>query len=354
MKRISKNGILSPGYSVEIDKVNAPEWTDLLKKFDDASIYQTWPYGSIRWGENNLSHLVLKKNGEIVAAAQLRIIRFPFIGKGIAYMPWGPVWRLHEKEEDVETIRHMIRAIVEEYVVRRGLLLRVAPNEIEHDGKEIRSILEAKGFYWESESYRTILLDLRPSIEELRKKLNPKWRNQLNGAEKNELKLIEGTDNELYDTFVTLYNEMLKRKGFTPGVDVYEFRKIQNDLPDALKMKAMICESKGKPVSALIGSLIGHKGIYLLGATGEEGLKLKSSYLLQWQMIQWLKGKGSRWYDLGGIDPEENPGVYHFKEGLGGVDIKHIGQFEASRGLFSSLLVKYGEKFVKILTNVHL
>ena len=37
-----------------------------------------------------------------------------------------------------------------------------------------------------------------------------------------------------------------------------------------------------------------------------------------------------RYYDLGGIDPEGNPGVYHFKSGLGGREVTAPGPFEAA------------------------
>jgi hypothetical protein len=336
---------LARGYSAEIDQVGKAEWSEFLQRFDDANIYQTWSYGSIHWGKGNLSHLVLKKYGSIVAAVQSQVVKLPFIGRGIAYITGGPLW-LHGKEKELGNIRQMARALLEEYVLHRGLLLRVLPNQIEGDNNAIRSIFEMEGFRWRSGSHRSSLLDLKPSLEILRKGLRQKWRNSLNRAEKNGLKLVEGTEDKLYEAFIVLYNEMLTRKGFSPGVDINEFRKIQKDLPDDLKMRIMICEFEEEPVSALVGSLIGNRGIYLLGATGDKGLKLKGSYLLQWRMIQWLKEHGARWYDLGGIDPDGNPGVYHFKTGLGGVDVKYLGCFESSQSLVSSFLVKAGDQLM--------
>ena len=341
--------MLASGYSAEIDKVGEAEWSEIIQLFDDANIYQTWSYGLIRWGENNLSHVVLKKDGFIVGVAQLRIARLPVLERGIAYIRWGPLWRLCGKRTDLESLRQMIMALVKEYVFHRGLLVRVLPNVIncDDDANAIRSIFETVGLRWETSSYRTFLVDLTPSMEELRKNLTQGWRKQLRKAEKNnKLKLIEGTKDKLYEAFSALYNEMLTRKGFSPGVDINEFREIQKDLPDTLKMIVMICEFEREPVSALVGSLIGNRGIYLLGATSDKGLKLKGSYLLQWRMIQWLKEHGARWYDLGGIDPNGNPGVYHFKAGLGGVDVKHLGCFESCENLASSFLVGSGTQLM--------
>jgi len=79
-------------------------------------------------------------------------------------------------------------------------------------------------------------------------------------------------------------------------------------------------------------------------------MKTKGSYLLQWRAIQWLKGKGCRWYDLGGINPETNPGVYHFKAGLSGIDVHHIGIYESCNNFLSSQLVRWGERVRGYLT----
>ena len=50
-------------YTAEIDNIEPAHWNRLLHEFDDATIFQTWTYGSARWGQNNLSHAVIKKDG---------------------------------------------------------------------------------------------------------------------------------------------------------------------------------------------------------------------------------------------------------------------------------------------------
>jgi lipid II:glycine glycyltransferase (peptidoglycan interpeptide bridge formation enzyme) len=337
---------LTPGYHAEVDQIERTEWSELLSRFEDAILYQTWSYGALRWGVDNISHLVLRREGEIVAAAQSRIMKLPVMGRGIAYITWGPVWRLRGKEKDLENLRQMIRALREEYAVHRGLLLRVLPNEIdgEADTDAIRSILQAEGFRRTANYHRTLLLDLAPSKEQLRKNLAQRWRRELSVAERKGLKLLEGTGDELYEAFSSLYDEMLARKKFVPGVNFNEFRVIQKDLPDPLKMKIMVCEYEGQPVAGTVSSLIGNTGIYLLGATGNNGTKVRGSYLLQWRMIEWLKDCGARWYDLNGIDPEKNPGTYHFKVGISRREARHIGQFDACQSPISSLLVKSGDQ----------
>ena len=46
-------------WSVEIDRASADQWSSMLDLFDDANIYQSAAYGGVRWGEKNLSRIVL-------------------------------------------------------------------------------------------------------------------------------------------------------------------------------------------------------------------------------------------------------------------------------------------------------
>jgi len=340
-------GALPSSYHAEIDQVSKSEWSELLQQFDDASIYQTWSYGAVRWGEDHLSHLVVKEGEETIGLAQLSIVKVPILRVGIAYIPWGPLWQKKGKENRCEDLGFLIAALCEEYAVKRGLLLRIAPNVIEDGVTEIQSIIKDRAFQFDSSviPYRTLMVDLTPPLDELRKRLAQKWRNQLNRAEKNRLKVIEGDSEELYQAFLILQKEMLARKEYVPGVDYDEFGEIQKDLPKKLKMRIMLCEYEGEPVAAAICSAIGDTGIYLLGAMGDKGTNLKGSYLLQWRAIRWLKENGCHWYDLGGIDPAGNPGVHHFKAGLGGKDVVHVGQFEFWTNSTSAFVVSVGYRF---------
>jgi len=338
-------------YQIEIDHVSKIEWDNLLPQFNDATIYQTWSYGTVRWGEKNLSHLVIKKNNHTMGLAQLTIVKVPIIKAGIAYMPWGPLWQKGGSLRNIEDFRSIIKAIKNEYAVRRGLYLRIAPPIFKDDDNgEIHSILDKEGFKrnLSISRYRTFLVDLSPSLPEIRKRLDQKWRNQLNRSERNGLKILEGTGDNLYQMFLKLQKQMHERKKYVPGVDYDEFREIQRDLPEPLKMRIIVCEYEGAPVTAAVVSAIGNTGIYLLGATGAQGLQLKGAYLSQWLMIQWLQTRGYRWYDLGGINPEKNPGVYHFKAGLSGKEIYHVGQFDICKSLLSAISVRTGNFIQKV------
>jgi hypothetical protein len=318
----------------------------MLDLFDDANIYQTFAYGAVRWGGKNLSHLVLRRDGEIAGMAQIRIVRPTPLKFGIAYLRWGPLCARRGRPLDSEVSANMARALEEEYVGRRRLFLRVLPNAF--GGSPRAGAIQSAFDRFNREpltaanKYRTIVLDLAPPLEELRSRLDKKWRNQLTRSEKNNLEVIAGNGLEEYRTFCQIYSQMQKRKAFESTVDVEEFGRIQKYLADSHPMRILICKDQGKPLAGLVASAMGDSAIYLLGATSDDGLNSKGTYLLQWTMIKWLKENGIRWYDLGGIDPEANPGVYHFKRGFSGVDVCQINPLVACDSAISSAIARAG------------
>jgi lipid II:glycine glycyltransferase (peptidoglycan interpeptide bridge formation enzyme) len=64
---------------------------------------------------------------------------------------------------------------------------------------------------------------------------------------------------------------------------------------------------------------------------------------LLWRALAEAKETGMRWLDLGGIDPEANPGTYHFKAGLGGRDVCYLGEFDAWNNTVCRVAVHVGE-----------
>ena len=152
--------------------------------------------------------------------------------------------------------------------------------------------------------------------------------------------IVEGEGLPEYQVFMDMYKEMWARKRFETSVNVDEFRRIQEELTGNQRMKVLICRQGDTPVASIVCSAMGNSAIYLLGATSDHGLKSKGAYLLQWETIKWLQTRGVRFYDLGGIDPERNPGVYEFKSGLSGDDLSQITPLTSCDNVLGSALIR--------------
>jgi hypothetical protein len=337
------------GYSCEFDNISATVWDEALRAFDDANIYQTWAYGVVTGGERNLSRFVLRRDGVIVALALARIVRVPVLNVGVAYVRWGPVWNRHGSGPDLEVFRHALRALRSEFVVRRGLVLRLLPRAFNEDDAHLAVVLAEEGFSSaEAEQPRsqTIVMDVRPSLVELRDSMKSHWKRELKVAERRSLSIVEGTSDDLFGQVVRIHREMVQRKRFVEGNDINDFRQIQKRLPERLKMKVMLCNSPAGLCAGAVWSSIGTTSLYLFGATSNVGLKSNGSYLLHWLILDRIKQDGVVVHDLNGINPEANPGTYKFKSDLAGGygrEVTFMAYSEASRGSFGRSCVQYGQ-----------
>jgi hypothetical protein len=333
---------------IEIDRVSEHQWSDVCLQFRDATINQTWAFGAVMSGERGLSQVVVRRNGSVMAAVQVRLVTVPVLKVGIGYVGWGPMWRKRGCDDDIENLRHILKALKREYAQRRGVLLRVQPNVFDDcpDAAAVGSLFAEAGFTRNESPHHTLFLELAPSLEELRQQLHRKWRNHLNKAEKTGIQLKEGTDGSLFDEFRDLYHEMRQRKGYSDGVDIDKYAAVQSRLPEVLKCWIIVAEVDSVPAAGAVFSTVGDAGIYLLGATNERGMQSNASYAIQWRIIQWLKEKGYRCYDLGGVDPDKVPTTYHFKSRICGAEptiCTRIGEFTACESVLSRLAVGCGE-----------
>lgn len=333
---------LDPGFGAEIDNVGKSEWHALMGRFDDASYYQTWSYGDVHSGPNRLSHLVLKKDGQVTGLAQAWIVKVPALPAGLAYVNWGPLWMLKGEGRDASHLRNMARALHNEYVARRRYFLRVIPQSTDSAHNAwIKDIFAGEGYSRKDNPVKTVMIDLSPSLEEIRRAMDKKWRQTLQSGEKQNLEIIEGSDDEIGRMAVKVFQEMKDRKQFFGG-DQKEALAVHADLPEHLKLRLAVCVNNREPVAVLGWTAFGSVGLPLVAATGRAALKLKASNVLWWKMFEYYKDHGVSCVDANGVDEERNPGGYLFKTHIIGKRFqgpdRYIGYFDACENPVSSSL----------------
>lgn len=332
---------LESGYQASIERLEPSEWHSLVSSFDDLSIHQTFSYARARWPRSTIEHLILRRDGEVVAAAQARLISLPPLG-GIAFYRSAPLWRHRQHERDLEILRQMARAIATEYVRRRGYLVFLIPHETE-DSADVGEVLRGEGFIERPSDYNTVIMDLGEPLEVLRTRFEPRWRTELNRSMRSSLFLTEGTELELFDRFAPIYSEMFERKALTDLGDLDVYRRAQALLPEPLRMRVMLASDEaGNDVAGAITSSLGDMGLGILWATNLRGRELRAAYFLQWHVLGWLVRQGCTSYDLGGVDKTRNPGGFRFKSGLAGKngrELRSLGSFEMSPWPFMPALL---------------
>ena len=344
-----RTALHSSKFETEVDSMGESEWHEAMQQFDDASIYQTWSYGLVHAGEGNLSHIVLKKDGVPLAMALARLKTIFGLGAGIAYVYWGPVWRKKGQEKRPEILEKMLEAMRQEYVIRRGLLLRILPRESALEGNNVTDIFKEGGFELEPKirPYTTYLMNLNRSEEDLFKNLKKNWRHRLRQGRKHNFQFVYGTESGLYEIFISLYKDMYSRKRFARFVDVHDFQKVQEYLPKQLKMQILLCYYQDKPIAGAVWSNIGNTVLSIFSATTLDARDRQAMYCLKWEELLRSKEEGLDYFDLGGVDAVRAPGPTAFKAGLAGKDSQEthfIGRFSSCESLSSSILVNGAEK----------
>jgi Acetyltransferase (GNAT) domain len=309
-------------YTAEFDTVDAGQWHQLLLEFADANIFQTWLYGAAHWGEGNLSHAVVRKDGEVIGLAQAVLVGAPLLGKILAYVIFGPVYQRRGADNRIEDLKATIAALRAEYAVRRRLCLRLRFWVYDVSDDVYGAVLAEGGWKEARPLHRTYILDLSRSESQLRAALDKKWRANLRKAEQCGLVVAQRNDQAGIRMFLDLHRQMRERKRFVTMFTAM-LPDLYRKLPDGLRPHLFVCWQDGVPIAAAIVSALGHRAFSLNAATGDGALAVRAGYLLQWTIVRWLKASGQcRWYDL--CVGTSTPGVRQFKRGLAGARAPEI------------------------------
>jgi len=333
----------------EVRRAGREEWIALAAEFADHNYRQCWDYAETLAARSGAAaeNVVVLRGGAPLGLAAVRVKRLPGARTGIAYVTGGPLVRRRDDEFALERLDAVVAALRGEYVDRRRFVLRVAPAiGDERWNAAQRETLLAAGFRPGSHPppYRTMMVDLGRPLAEIRSGFAKKWRNLLGNAERRGLHVTSGTRPALYDDFAPLFDELVARKAFAVDLGADFYARLQLRLPEAERLHVAIAAVDGKPAAGVVASIHGDTAVYLLGASNELGRSTNAAYLLQWHVIETASALQCRWYDLGGIDPEANPGVHRFKERMGGTDMVAPGPYELAPGRVRGAAVHAAER----------
>jgi len=108
------------------ESIDCKQWLTLVKLFCDYSYWQSINYAAacaIRQGACS-EHIAIYCNGDLIGLAEVRTRKLPLLGSGIAYVGGGPLTRSHSLNGE-QRFAQCLQALREEYVLHRGLVLRI-------------------------------------------------------------------------------------------------------------------------------------------------------------------------------------------------------------------------------------
>ena len=320
--------------SLEHKTLDMVAYDNLYRQCRQSSILQSAAYGEAkRLIEGfEVERKVIMESDNTIALYQVLMKRLPIIGK-VARINRGPLY-MRSGPSSLDDLKRLYRSLYEEWVIRRGFFLQIAPNVTDDimssgDFKEL-------GFIRSDEpNWHSGWLCLNQSEEALRKALQQKWRNLLNKSEKMETELHHVESEKDLEAILVEYDRFMRERNFQ-STSSHLIRAMYRQSSDTLY--ATMAKKEGRYLGAIIIAKHGDSCTYLVGVTSDEGRKANANYLLLWNGLLHCRDAGFQWFDVGGIDEINTPGIAHFKKGLGFIPYRLIGEFEGHRGFRYQLL----------------
>lgn len=312
------------------------EWDAFVAAHAQGSLLQTTGWARLKNRFGWRSHRVwLKRDGRVVAGAQLLYKSAAMGLMKMAYIPHGPLVDWTDAEQTAVLLNQIDHSVYE----RRAAIVKMEPLLWQDDmpPDAWQSICQQHDLRLETDTIQppqTVIMDLRPSLDDILAAMKQKTRYNIRLAAKKGVTTRLGSRSDL-PAFVQLMQLTGQRDGFGIHTPLY-YQAAYEIFAETGQVALWLAEFEGRPLAAIMVFTLGANAYYLYGASGNEERERMPNYAVQWAAIEWAKNQGCQSYDLWGIPdaPEAELeanftnrhdglwSVYRFKRGFGG-QIKH-------------------------------
>lgn len=311
---------------------DAENWDKKLMSFPDFSLYQTFSWGEYRgkFGWQPHRWIAYDEQGFIITMVQGLVRLYPF-RTGLVWAPGGPVGNL-------SAIGSGFLNSLKQATGLKRIFCRFFPTRA--NKKEDSYILTNAGITKARHSINSGLSMLYNITQDKEKpKATKNWRHNLRRSEKHNLTVNLWIKPDI-DLMLSVYKKMEQIK----NIGQQYSREQLSCLFDTMSEKITLYRSDNAD-GELLGfrgcAIIGDKGWDLFAAVTAEGRKVYASYALFEALVQHCRRVGVIHYDMGGVDPIGNPGVYDFKKGTGAVLHEYLGEWDLANSHSLKLIANW-------------
>ncbi len=308
------------------------EWDRTLLEIADFNLYQSWGWGLHRaefgW---NPTPLVFFANDRVTSMA-MALIKKKLGVVTVCWIPGGPVGDL---AGSCPTLIDAIQSATK----NPATYVHISPMAQLSDTTSNKLRASAWRLPLRSlNSGKTLVYSSFEEDADRRALLSKNWGRNLARGESRSLVVTEwhgATGKEIAD----ITNQMRDYKKISDASDV-------NEIADSLmrvfgnQVLMVRCIDPAGTTMAIRGVIkYGRKAYDMFSAASPAGRKEYASNLCLWKIIELCARDGINHYDLSGVDPVANQGVYNFKKGIGSLDFNYQGEWTLSRPrIFGSLI----------------
>lgn len=171
-----------------------------------------------------------------------------------------------------------------------------------------------------------VVIDLKKSKEEILSLMKPKHRYNLKLSQKKGVRVVIGSEEEMFKEFLELYSKTVKRQKYFGRSENYlstVWRYLKEVESEDDSPKAFIATAYYEDTALSSWFLIVYKGViyYPYGGSSDEYRNVMATYSLVWEIINWGINQDFSNFDLWGIERDssgEFDGFSRFKLGFGG------------------------------------
>lgn len=274
------------------------------------ALQQDWSYGSAML---TLGVPVLRAridlDGATVAQAQFIVRRFGRL-VSIALCSRGPIWRTPLPLAQQAQVYRLLK----QSLPLSGLKLMLVTPEQTADAPMALSPRRRV-----VTGMSTVLLDLTPSMTQLRANLEHRWRHQLASSEAARLSVQRvGTQLNQFRWLLEADIAQRKDRGLDGLPPAFVERYTLTRAAAASTLLTLRADAGRERIAAMMFLLHGAAATYHIGWTTDAGRDAHAHNLILWRAIEELKARGIQQLDLGGVNTIRSAGVARFKLRTGG------------------------------------
>ena len=284
-----------------------------------APLQQDWAYGSslMMLGVPVLRARIFQDQ-ELVGQAQFIVRKWGGLGS-IALCTRGPVWTKPLSVAEEAAAYAALKKSLPLTGIRFMVVTPEVPEGQVHGLKPMRRIMSGMS---------TVMLDLTPTLEQLRAQLDRRWRHRLVGGESSEMSIHRvGTNVGQYRWLLDAEIQQRTDKKLeglpVPFFDNYVHSRKQPS-QNILTLRADLGRDR---IAAMMFLIHGAAATYQVGWTSDKGREMHAHNLILWKGIEELKARGIRMLDLGGVNTIRSAGIARFKMSTGGKVLTLAGTY---------------------------
>ncbi|QTA87789.1 GNAT family N-acetyltransferase [Desulfonema magnum] len=315
-------------YNFDLITINdKAEWNRLMGQCRKADLQQTWEYGEsvnkcIEW--EPVRQVIITKD-QPIAMTQTLVKEIPVIG-WVARMQHGPMFIEKNGQSFTQDAVNAIEFLRSHWVDGKHMILHLTPCLVPSDLP--KNWAEEAEFKLSDEPlWRSIRIDLSQDSKVIHKKMKRDWKKSLRKIEKYGLRTEVCHSGQDFDFFLEKYKQATIEKGISwPSSELVQ--ELWNEAKSVMSVVFVVKD--GKRIAAMILINYASTSHCLVSWSDPQAAKFRAYNFLNWQLILHFQEQKCRWLDLGGIDPENLPGITSFKRGMGGDEYHLAGNFVAT------------------------